>query len=67
MTPCPICGREPKFHQVKTGTVLSCVGDRHTFAITDDGQHQVALYKATREQLEAAWEKHIGRGEAVQQ
>lgn len=66
MTPCPICGREPKWHLVEKGWVLSCVGNRHTVAITDDGKHQVALYKGkSQEEVAAAWDKAMaGKGSA---
>lgn len=58
MSPCPICGREPKWHEVQSGWILSCVGNRHTVAITDEGAHQVALYKGkSKEEVAAAWEK----------
>ena len=66
MTPCPICGREPKWHHAHGGWILSCVGNRHTVAITDHGTHEVALYKAkTQEEILRAWDKAMqGRGAA---
>lgn len=67
MTPCPICGREPKWHHAHNGWILSCVGHRHTVAVTDEGAHQVALYKGkTQEEVAAAWDKAMaGRGAAA--
>jgi hypothetical protein len=47
---------------MKTGFVLSCVGARHTVAVTDqDGQHAVSLYRG-RSQAEVAdfWNKTFG-------
>lgn len=63
LAPCPICGAAPKIHEIKTGFVLSCVGARHTVAITDeDGQHQVALYRGrSRAEVEAGWNKAFGK------
>ncbi len=58
IAPCPICGATPKLHQMKTGFVLSCVGARHTVAVTDDGGHQVALYLGRSEdEVRAGWNK----------
>jgi hypothetical protein len=63
LAPCPICGATPKIHEMKTGFVLSCVGARHTVAITDgDGQHQVALYRGrSRAEVEQQWNKSFGK------
>lgn len=59
--PCPICGAEPKLHTFKTGFVLSCVGERHLVAITDDGRHQVALYRGkTPSEVAEFWNKTFG-------
>jgi hypothetical protein len=66
MTPCPICGREPKWHYAFGGWVLSCVGNRHTIAITDDGHHVATLYKAkTQDEIIKAWDRAMqGKGVA---
>lgn len=62
MTPCPICGREPKWHFAFGGWILSCVGHRHTVAISDDGHHTVSLYKGkSQEEVAAAWDKAMAR------
>lgn len=60
LAPCPICGAVPKLHRVNTGFVLSCVGARHTVAVTDDGGHQVALYRGRSEdEVRAGWNKAL--------
>lgn len=66
MKPCPICGREPKWHHAFGGWILSCVGDRHTVAITDEGHHVASLYKGkSQEEVAAAWDKAMaGAGSA---
>lgn len=65
MAPCPICGRTPKIHKMKTGFVLSCVGDRHTVAMTDEGQHAVSLYRGRSQvEVERFWNKAFGKGAA---
>ena len=62
LAPCPVCGKPPKLHHVQTGFVLSCVGARHTVAVTDEGQHQVELYRGvTQAEVEAAWNRCFGK------
>lgn len=62
LAPCPICGATPKVHEIKTGFVLSCVGARHTVAMTDDGRHAVELYRGrSRAEVEAGWNKAFGK------
>jgi aminopeptidase-like protein len=59
--PCPICGREPKMHKIKTGFALSCVGDRHYVGIDDEGKHAVEIYRVTTEsEARTAWDKFFG-------
>lgn len=66
MAPCPICGRPPKLHKMKTGFVLSCVGDRHTIAMTDEGQHAVSLYRGRSEaEVCDAWNKKLSKEHAA--
>lgn len=65
MAPCPICGSAPKVHKIKTGFVLSCVGARHTVAMTDEGQHAVELYRGrSQAEVERFWNKAFGKGAA---
>ena len=62
LAPCPICGATPKVHEMKTGFVLSCVGVRHTVAVTDDGKHAVSLYRGRSvEEVTAFWNKTFGK------
>ena len=61
LAPCPICGATPKLHHMKTGFVLSCVGARHTVAVTDDGIHAVSLYRGKSEdEVRGFWNKRFG-------
>jgi len=63
LAPCPICGAQPKLHEIKTGFVLSCVGRRHTVVVTDEGQHAAALYRGKSEaELIEHWNKKFGMG-----
>ncbi len=57
MTPaCPVCGKPPKRHKIKTGLILSCIGDRHAVYLDGDGNHAISLHRAaTFEALEEAW------------
>lgn len=61
--PCPICGETPKLHKMQQGFVLSCVGARHTVAMTDEeGKHQVALYRGRSEdEVRSMWNKKFGK------
>jgi len=63
LAPCPICGQTPKVHEMQTGFVLSCVGARHTVAITDEeGQHSVALYRGkSEEEVVSFWNKTFAK------
>lgn len=63
LAPCPVCGQMPKLHEMKQGFVLSCVGARHTVALTDeDGQHAVALYRGrTEDEVRFMWNKKFGK------
>lgn len=64
LAPCPICGSQPKLHEIKTGFVLSCVGKRHTVAVTDDGYHATELYRGkTEAELIEHWNKKFGGGQ----
>lgn len=63
--PCPVCGATPKLHKLKEGFVLSCVGPRHTVAMTDEGQHQAALYRGrSEEEVRTFWNKTFAKGAA---
>ena len=65
LAPCPICGRTPRLHELKTGFVISCVGDRHTVAMTDDGIHQATLYRGKSvEEVSAFWNKTFAKDTA---
>lgn len=63
LVPCPICGQIPKFHKIGTGLVLSCVGSRHSVVATDDGHHQVSLYRGkSQDELVRGWNKAFSKG-----
>lgn len=65
IAPCPICGSTPKVHKINKGFVLSCVGARHTVAMTDEDQHQVALYRGrSEEEVRTVWNRSFARGAA---
>ena len=65
ISPCPICGATPKVHKIRTGFVRSCVGSRHTVAMTDDGGHQAALYRGrTEEEVRTFWNQTFAKGAA---
>ena len=62
VAPCPICGATPKVHKMKTGFVLSCVGSRHTVAMTDEGGHATSLYRGrTEEEVRTFWNKSFAK------
>lgn len=64
MTPCPICGREPKWHFAFGSWILSCVGQRHAIIMDDEGNHHVSLHKAkSQDEILRAWDKAMaGKG-----
>ena len=62
LAPCPVCGKPPKLHHVQNGFVLSCVGVRHTVAMTDDGHHAASLYRGKSEdEVRAGWNRAFGK------
>lgn len=67
LAPCPVCGRTPKCYQWKTGWTISCVGDRHTLAVSaDEIQHDASLYKGRSEaEVVEAWNKAFGKAEVA--
>lgn len=66
LAPCPVCGQTPKIHEMKNGFVLSCVGARHTVAVTDEGQHAVSLYRGRSEaEVCEAWNKRFAKEQAA--
>lgn len=64
LAPCPVCGRTPKAYEWKTGWTVSCVGDRHTLALSaDEIQHDASLYRGrTQASLYRGLEQSLRKG-----